>query len=61
MVVKTTMQKAVDHAMYKRARGAQEPKRTPVPERLEVDLGESSLTPKSGCTPEDNGRTPITT
>jgi hypothetical protein len=61
MAVETTMQQAAAYAMYKRARVAEEPKRAPAQEQLEVDLGESLLTPKSGCTPEDNGRTPITT
>lgn len=59
MAVETTMQQAAAYAMYKRARAAEEPKRAPAQEQLEVDLGESLLTPKTGCTPEDSGRTPI--
>jgi len=59
MAVETTMQQAAAYAMYKRARVAEEPKRAPAQEQLELDLGESLLTPKTGCTPEDGGRTPI--
>jgi hypothetical protein len=59
LAVGTTMQQAAAYAMYKRARVAEEPKRAPAQEQLEVGLGESLLTPKTGCTPEDGGRTPI--
>ena len=57
MAVETTMQQAAAYAMYKRARVAEEPKRAPAPEQLEVESGEPLITPKSGCTPEDRACT----